>query len=264
MRWQTLLILSVLTTSLPAQTTNGPEQPCVESASLTVQYGERLAEGQEARFPINLLACEMLAIRIVTDTSPTFGAYLSIKLYNTRDEEVQTDNWTATGMGIVHDVPLSRGSRGAECRPVYGVLKPVVNDISRYALTLGRASNPERNRGGNSFDNARVTTLPDHYTGNLCPMETGQFFRVGLEANQTIRLWGFAEGSVIYGAGFELELYNADRTPMPIPPLYLPAYGREPFSRTVTNPLSVPADFFIWVKTRLWEVYNFELNLDPE
>jgi len=163
-------------------------------------------------------------------------------------------NWTAATLKIE-----SAGSYG----------KGSSNQAPRYNFTLSYATRAGYNTSGDSFGTAAIATLPSTYQGSFydstaTPSDAGQYFKVRLKCRQAIYVYGSVTGSLNYGAGFRVDVYDSNQTLLtPFGWKNVAAYGPTTFvSNTFTNPNDADTDFYIRIKSTAWPVYDFTLNID--
>jgi len=208
---------------------------------------------------MNEAPCERVDLIVTTDTSPWYGAAVALDLYNSSDGRVTGWMWAPYGYGLTGSF-LHLATRGDGCRASYGIFKSVVWDVYAYTIRVIKTPRQNYNVGGQGFEDAtNVGTLPKTYYGNLCMWER-QYFKLHLAGNQTVYLYGYAEGDSHYGAVYGVEIYDAAQQLIGTP-VFIAPYGKMEYSTSFTNPSADPADFYVVPRDILWDIYDFEMTL---
>ncbi len=223
-------------------------------------YFDSIPSHGSYEFPLDLEPCEEVFIIVITDTSPTLGAALKLRIHNAWGDEIASEIWSAYGSGVtmlLNDL----GMRGDECHPAYGVFESLVWDVYSFLIIVINIPRPGYNVGGGSFEEAYpVALFPDFYRGSLCDDEPGQFFKVSLAGEQEIHVFGYAEGSSHIGAVYRIDLYDASQQHITTLAMEA-AYGKVNYDDSFTNPDPDPADFYLKVWSDVWDVYDFQMIL---
>jgi hypothetical protein len=162
-------------------------------------------------------------------------------------------NWTVASLKVESITPYGKGAS---------------NQAPEYEFTLTFGTRPGYNTAGDTFGTAANATLPSTYRGSFydstdTPPDPGQFFKVRLRCRQAMYVHGSATGSTQTGAIFRIEIYDANQSLVNSSWILLNADGTETFaSSPFTNPNNTDADFYIRLKSTLWPIYDFTLNID--
>ena len=223
-------------------------------------YFDSIPSHGSYEFPLDLEPCEEVFIIVITDTSPSLGAALKLRIHNSLGDEIASEIWSAYGSGVTTTLD-DLGMRGDECHPAYGVFESLVWDVYSFLIIVINIPRPGYNVGGGSFDEAYpVALLPAFYRGSLCDDEPGQFFKVSLAREQEIYVFGYAEGSSHVGAVYRIDLYDASQQHITTLAMEA-AYGKVTYDDSFTNPEPDPADFYLKVWSDVWDVYDFQMIL---
>ncbi len=144
--------------------------------------------------------------------------------------------------------------------------------IPQYNFTIFRAPRPNYNVGGDSFSNAPlVGSFPATYRGSVrdgrtaIPPDPGQYFKVHLNGNQSIKASGTITQNTFYGTNFVLDVYDSNQQLLTTPThwLFTGVYGIKNYTTAAfTNPNSTPADFYIRAWSYNWPTRDFSLTID--
>jgi len=155
---------------------------------------------------------------------------------------------------------LGHGTPG---RPYYPLDPP-------YDFTISRKPRPNYNIGGTTLANSPVTPyFPYTYYGSLRVEETqGQYYKFRLEPGQSVRATGLVEGNQLYGALFQLDIYDAAGNLLTTGAggwRQVAAYGPKFYTTNFfANPNPTATDFYVRARTTLWPVYDFDITLEIE
>jgi hypothetical protein len=242
-----------------------PSCPSSTAATLTGTVGP----DSDVAVPINLAPCETVSVQIDISDSPPAYPYLSFTMYDAVGDSIYSNGWTTDSGSQLHPfgapwIPPWRGTRGMEGLPLRGTFHVGYTYFGRlvnYTITVTKMPRPGYNLGGTGFDNATLIPVGLRYYGSLVPAEAGQFYRVHLEAGETITVSGFAEGHPSYGSYFSITLFDPSRQPISPDLMDVAAYGPVYFTGGTYTNTGGAGDFYVRIKTTYWPTHDFNFVL---
>jgi len=239
---------------------------------------------------ISLAPCETISI---TETHDQFndgnlGTNLKMVYYNNQGLPIFTQNYWGFFAQFYRFPDWTpqpypwRGVRAPEALPAYFYVEavdalghgtpgnPWYPTDPQYNFSISRDIRSNYNIGGLTLANApTVPYFPYSYYGSLREEETqGQYYKFHLEPGQSVRATGLAEGNQLYGALFQLDIYDANGTLITTNPggwIQVAAYGVKYYTTNFfANPNPTASDFYVRARSTLWPVYDFEINLEME
>lgn len=268
--WPLFAVLSLCFSGVSSAAVFAPSK-CPDASQ--ERYEGKLSMGSSTIIPIDLQPCEMFTVSVTTDTNERYGAAVALEYHMQEGGSIETDSWAPYGYGQFHLSPSILlipnpwpGVVGGVDRPAYAEFKALIWDVEKYTIVVSKFPRPGYNLGGRGFDDALgVSSLPTHLFGSIGGTESGQYYKVLLDSNQTVSVSGFARGSSYYGAGLWIEVYNEDGTPIrgaDYPLVFVAAYGREDYFTRFTNPYPKPSYFYFRLRS-LWTTIDFRLDVEP-
>ena len=212
---------------------------------------------------IPLAPCETVVVRLDGSAGgPNMGLYLK-----NADHQVLDQTTFVCGSSCSYEVPAVAslvaypypGTRGTGGLPAevevwvgYGNSQPSVT----FTLTITRIPRQGYNTGGIGFSDAPLIDPGVTQYGSVHPNEPGQFYKVHLNAGQSMYVTGQVTGATMYQPWFGIQLFNASQGSL----LYLVsmlAGGTKVFPAQDTNPTiytnsGAAADFYL----KVWSAYN--------
>ena len=105
-------------------------------------YFDSISSHGSYEFPLDLEPCEEVFIIVITDTSPSLGAALKLRIHNSLGDEIASEIWSAYGSGVTTTLD-DLGMRGDECHPAYGVFESLVWDVYSFLIIVINIPRPD-------------------------------------------------------------------------------------------------------------------------
>lgn len=278
-----LLLLSGREPAL-AQAPSCPETSTTSFTFIPQALGDSLEQ------TIALAPCETIEIHESHDmlNDGNRGTNVKISFLNESGQELYSQ--TIFGFFSETDYTFPDRDSPSEPFPWVGVSAPVVlpykikveskdaygrgssQQKPEYNFTIIRRPRPGVNVGGYSFSTAAaVSSFPATYRGSLrdgrtaTPLDPGQYFKVHLQAGQSLYATGTAYEETYYGANFTIDVYDANAQLLtPNGWVNTVEWEDHPANFTsgaFTNTGSSAADFYVRLWSRNWPVELFKMTL---
>jgi len=236
-------------------------------------FSGTLAYNGVKQISIALQPCETVSFAITTSADPYWGAVMYFDVYNSASSptSIYHEGWQtfASNTKYFPTTPpwfdTIRGTRGIEGLPGYAILQCGIWGDCTYSITMTRTPRPSYNTGGVSFDSAPSIAMNTTQYGSLHNLEPGQFYKIHLNANQSIYMSGQALGFQNISSVFSIDLYDAGQQHVqnmvginPGGSVAFPSGNPNVY----TNPGTSGADYYIklWCQYQPIHDFNFTIN----
>ena len=252
----------------------GQAPPCPEASSTSYQK-QYHAVDEVLVIPINLAPCQTVEVYESHDFNNDMdkGTVLVYTYFNNAGEmlyeefqsAVATGGKTFPRQGSRFEAFPWRGSIGPAGLPTTLEIRStqIVQGNPEYSFVVIKNRRPEYNLGGRTFEDATlVDTFPATYYGSLRVNEAGQYFKLHLEASQSLYVSGFAEAlDPLYSPAYQISIYDSSQQKIQ-DLINLTVIGTVGYQSTgFANPSADPADYYIKVTTSEWNLPDFNLVL---
>ena len=260
----TLLTIAALWGITVAQAQADPILNC-PSAATTLQVPQQtLTFYKDSRsHPVSMASCETLEVWFNGTGNSMYGSAFLVELISTTGIVLSRNSAPCYGPCTIR-VPHPGHGAWTGTRGPAGLVGNVRVTLSgglstpnpTYTLTITRTPRPGYNEGGLGVADAPLlSSVPARIRGSFVKEEVGQYFKIRLTGNGTLRVSGTGYSSWAYGATLVVHVLAADGTFSKEILRQVIGTGSSFNSTTFTSTSSAPAEFYV----RIY-VYNYWPN----